>query len=481
MLSICKRLGFCGTTSTFVILFSVLALLGCGVTKKEEGKSATGETILNVSIELQGSLVGYDFWEGGFDVFAVGEDDAGNVLAYADGKTRSQVSISGALVGADTPKGVMSFQLPLAAAKWRLEVDSIVGRVCEFAPNSGLVADLPTPQNSGSSTLAINSTCTTAYKVSGTVNRPVEGLVINMSGEEFVVDAVGEPAAFTFTITGDRSAVQPNSGAGVILGNASAYWKGLEAQTAAVADWTITAALPDAQACTVKPNQNRYEEPVKMYNQNITYTKIFNRLNAIEITCPTEEDPGTDPEADAEYSLSATVTGLTSGTLTLRNNINLNELEITADGTHSFSEKITANDGYDYDVRILGQPAGQTCVLADDVGTASADVTVTVTCSAAGPMTYTIGGTVSDIPSGESVTLLLTYGVSNTTEELEVMFPVFDPASFTFTSNLEEGTDYAVTVMESPSGYTCDVDSGGSGTLGAASVSDVAVSCEIDP
>ena len=48
--------------------------------------------------------------------------------------------------------------------------------------------------------------------------------------------------------------------------------------------------------------------------------------------------------------------------------------------------------------------------------------------------------------------------------------------SFTFATSLVSGAAYAVTVKTNPAGQTCTV-SGGSGTVGSANVTSVAVSC----
>lgn len=180
-----------------------------------------------------------------------------------------------------------------------------------------------------------------------------------------------------------------------------------------------------------------------------------------------------------EFTLKANVTGLTGGTLTLRNNINLNQRAVTADGLHTFSQKIVANAAYDYDVRVFGQPAGQTCVFPGvAAGTASADVTVSVSCSAT-PTTYTVGGTVNGLPFGQSVTLRLTHGAASTTEDFQVNGPVMaGSVPFDFLAGLSGGVAYAVTVQTQPAAVvSCSVSSGGSGTIGSANVSDVVVDC----
>ncbi len=52
--------------------------------------------------------------------------------------------------------------------------------------------------------------------------------------------------------------------------------------------------------------------------------------------------------------------------------------------------------------------------------------------------------------------------------------------SFTFATKLVSGAAYAVTVKTNPSGQTCSV-ANGSGTIGSANVTNVAVTCAAVP
>ena len=80
-------------------------------------------------------------------------------------------------------------------------------------------------------------------------------------------------------------------------------------------------------------------------------------------------------------------------------------------------------------------------------------------------MTYSVGGTVS----GLSGTVVLQ---DNGADQLSVSAS----GSFTFATQLASGAAYNVTVQANPSGQTCTV-SNGSGTVGSANVTNVAVSC----
>ena len=110
------------------------------------------------------------------------------------------------------------------------------------------------------------------------------------------------------------------------------------------------------------------------------------------------------------------------------------------------------------------QPSGQSCSVSGGSGTvASANVTsVAVTCTT---NTYSIGGSVS----GLSGTVVLQ---DNGGDDLSVS----GNGGFTFATKLPAGAAYNVAVKTSPSGQTCTVG-GGSGTVGSANVTSVAVSC----
>jgi hypothetical protein len=96
---------------------------------------------------------------------------------------------------------------------------------------------------------------------------------------------------------------------------------------------------------------------------------------------------------------------------------------------------------------------------------AAAVTNVAVTCGAV--PTYTIGGTVSGLGTGKSV-VLQNNGGGNLTLSAN--------APFTFATALTSGSAYAVTVLTQPVGQACTVASG-TGTVAAANVTNVAVSC----
>jgi Putative esterase len=161
------------------------------------------------------------------------------------------------------------------------------------------------------------------------------------------------------------------------------------------------------------------------------------------------------------YSIGGTVSGL-SGTVVLQDNGG-DDLSVSASGGFTFGTALAS--GSAYNVTVKTNPSGQTCSVANGSGTVgSAGVTnVAVTCTAAA--TYSIGGTVS----GLSGTVVLQ---DNGGDDLSVSAS----GGFTFGTALASGSAYNVTVKTNPSGQTCSV-ANGSGTVGSAGVTNVAVTC----
>ncbi len=107
-------------------------------------------------------------------------------------------------------------------------------------------------------------------------------------------------------------------------------------------------------------------------------------------------------------------------------------------------------------------------VLAVSLGLSSCSSRTATPSPAPTPAsTYTLGGTVSGLLSGESLALDDTGGASLT---------VTANGTFSFTTQLATGTTYAVTVSTQPTGQICTV-ANGTGTIASSNVTSVAVSC----
>jgi hypothetical protein len=172
--------------------------------------------------------------------------------------------------------------------------------------------------------------------------------------------------------------------------------------------------------------------------------------------------------ATNRYMIGGTIRGL-SGKVTLQNNGG-DDLDVTSNGTFAFATSVPS--GATYSVAVNVQPASpisQTCAVANGSGVVGgADVTsVVVTCTT---NSFTIGGTVSGLAAGDSITLR-----DNGGDDLVRSAD----GSFAFTTPVASGATYAVTFVANPTSpvsQTCTVTNG-SGTVTNANVTSVAVSC----
>lgn len=178
-----------------------------------------------------------------------------------------------------------------------------------------------------------------------------------------------------------------------------------------------------------------------------------------------DDDNGPPPVGDS-YTLGGSVSGLAAnGRLVLQNN-GAADLAVSANGGFTFDRRIAA--GSTYAVTVSSQPAGQTCSVAQGSGTASGNVgNIAVQCGNLPPARFTVGGSVSGLAAGTSLTLQ-----NNGGDDLAVG----SNGGFTFPAALAGGAAYAVTIRTQPSGQGCTVRNG-SGTVGSANVGAVEVTC----
>lgn len=160
------------------------------------------------------------------------------------------------------------------------------------------------------------------------------------------------------------------------------------------------------------------------------------------------------------FTTGGTISGLI-GTLVLQNN-GADSQSISTDGVFTFPTLVT--QGKPYDVTVLTQPTSQTCSVGNGTGTmGAANVTnVAVVCST---NTFSIGGTVSGL-TGSLIVL------DNGGDALTVS----GSGTFTFVTPVAQGSTYAVTVQTQPATQTCTV-ANGTGTVGAANVSSITLTC----
>jgi alpha-tubulin suppressor-like RCC1 family protein len=175
--------------------------------------------------------------------------------------------------------------------------------------------------------------------------------------------------------------------------------------------------------------------------------------------------------ASRTFAIAGSVSGLTGAGLALQLN-GAEELPVAA-GATSFQFPALP-DTAAYEVKVLRQPAGQRCDVANGKGTlAGADATgVAVRCVD----THAVVGHVSGL-AGRG--LMVRVQISAAAEVLAV-----DPASPDFASTARglAGEPYEVAVVGAPSGpvQRCDVTAGAGGTIGAADAQ-AEVACTTQP
>jgi 6-phosphogluconolactonase (cycloisomerase 2 family) len=171
--------------------------------------------------------------------------------------------------------------------------------------------------------------------------------------------------------------------------------------------------------------------------------------------------------------VGGTISGLTGAGLVLKDVTNSHQVTVLA-GATTFTIAPGLANGTSYSIQVLTQPAGQNCTVTSGAtgSVTTANVTnVAVTCT----NLYTIGGTISGLTG---TGLVLKDSVSGHT----TVPPVSHPATtFTITPGVATGATYNVSVLTQPStpAQFCRVTAGsGSGTVAAANITSVAVTCK---
>ncbi|MBX3625432.1 MAG: hypothetical protein KF892_10500 [Rhizobacter sp.] len=171
-------------------------------------------------------------------------------------------------------------------------------------------------------------------------------------------------------------------------------------------------------------------------------------------------------------TVGGTLTGLPTGTSVILQNNGKDNLTLTQNGRFTFNN--TLDDGDDYNVTVLTNPASATCTASNNTGTINSkgdDVeNVLVTCAVTG----SISGTVVGLASGANVTLRLTLTASGNTTDLIVN----TSGGFAFSGIQSNGTAFSVSVQGQPAGgQTCSVTSGSPGTVTTGTPTNIVVTC----
>ena len=350
------------------------------------------------------------------------------------------------------------------------------------------------------------------YTIGGTVTNLLSGSVLVLQdalpggvNDKLTVTGTGQsPMGFTFTqkTTGSYAVTivtQPSSQTCAVTGNGSGT------ATANVSNVQVTCSLPAGtfsiggtisglagtglvlqdiiqgnikDTLAIQPGQTSFTFNTLVPNNGSYNVTVLTPPSAPAQTCTVTNGTGTATAnvnnvqvacSGGTVSIGGTVTDLLGTGLVLQDVINANpanpdKLPIVASGSFTFSTAVPT--GETYNVTVNTQPANptQTCVVANGQGTATVNVTnIAVSC---GPI-FTVGGTVTGLVGSGLV--LLDNGKDN--------LPITKNGSFTFSTPLANGENYAVTVSSQPGSpsQTCTV-ANGSGVVNG-NVTTVQVAC----
>jgi hypothetical protein len=249
-----------------------------------------------------------------------------------------------------------------------------------------------------------------------------------------------------FTVGGNVAGL--NAGASVVLQNNG----GDNRTVAANGNFTFATSLNFGSAYAVTVSTQPTGQTCAVANG--TGQNLAANVTNVAVTCTTNQ-----------YTISATVTGLT-GDIVLQNNA-ANNVSRSGNGALTFAPTVT--HGTAYNVTVLTKPADQTCTAGGNAaGNATADVNVAVTCA---PNPNTIGGNLAGLGAGTIVIQ------NNLGDNLSLSGAGSQP--FTFQTPVPNDGKYFVSILSQPVAQTCTV-AAGSGTA-IAPVTNVQITCVNNP
>jgi hypothetical protein len=285
-------------------------------------------------------------------------------------------------------------------------------------------------------------TCTVATGSGTITSSDVQSVVITCAATPFAVGGtVGGLAG------GDSVVLQDNGGNNLTV--------------SANGTFTFTTAVASDQTYTVTVLQS----PTAPVSQNCvatanTGTITSAAITTVSITCTTNS-----------FFVNGTLTGMdisAGNTITLQDNGGDNKT-LGANGAFKFATAVSS--GAPYIVTVFSQPPSpaQTCQVLSGTGTVgSGDVTgIVVNCNT---NAYTIGGNVSGLGAGDTVTLTDNGGDS---------LPVSANGSFTFDVPVNSADSYDVEVATNPTApisQTC-VATAKTGTVTNVNITNVVITC----
>lgn len=487
------------------VLLVTFTLVSCDAAKKGESKSTvtkneSGEQVRTMTIQVADTtLEGSVFTEETYAT-AQGLDDAGNVVAFSDGKTEAPVKIKPTafwIIRDTSPKyyadlyrfQLFEFELPIAATGWKIDFSKLPGRTCAPDPASGKVTDVPDTTNSvikdSGNDFSITGNCTINYseKLSGTVTG-LKGDLVLTSGESQKITITSDNQDKTFETEAEApketdAATMSDEEIGKITEfdqfssiKSDRYEGGGTSKT--LRSEVKIDASPSTQNCTIangtKDFEIIYSRFVPDYKDSGEselggrYYYVAGPVYYRKYLIPTKFDDLAITCEDKKFSMGGNVSGqtgalvVTVGDKTV--NIDATATKYAADGLLGFKS---------YTVSITTAPAGQTCTVAAAGTTTSLAANVTtadITCTS---NSYTLGGTVSGLTSG-SLTLR-DFDAPTANKYVTITAD----GAFQFPGTRGSGYSYQIDLITNTSGKTCTLTND-LGTL-TGNVTNITVTC----
>ena len=288
-------------------------------------------------------------------------------------------------------------------------------------------------------------------------------------GTSYAVTIQTQPTGETCTVAGGNGTIQSANVANVVVTCSDQAYSlegsisGLNGSGLVLANGTDTLAVSSGATSFTMPTPVAYTSSYAVTVQtqpaglacavgNGMGTMPASAVTNVAITC-----------TDQPFSLGGTISGLGNNAgLTLTNG---SDTLAVAAGSTSFTMPTPVAFGSPYSVAVQTAPAGLTCTASNASGTMPAGnvASVVIACS---DRSYTVGGTISGLISSGMVLV-------NGSDTLAVSSGA---SSFTMPTAVAYTSTYAVTVQTQPTGLTCSV-SNGTGTMGSAAVTNIAVTC----
>ena len=254
----------------------------------------------------------------------------------------------------------------------------------------------------------------------------------------------------SFTVGGTVSGL---TGAGLVLQDNAGDDLAVAASGAFTFQASVLSGKPYAVTVKTQPTGPSQSCTVSADTGTVTNGNVV----SVNVNCATNK-----------FTVGGTVSGLKGTGLVLQDNGSDN-LTVNNNGTFAFATTVTSGQTYAVKVKTNPTNPSQTCTLTGDAGTVGAakitDVSVACTTN-----TYVIGGTVSGLAAGESLTLK-----NNGDDALAIG----GNGSFVFATPVASGATYSVAISATSAPTKVCFVTNGSGTVASSAVSTVAITCNL--